>query len=401
MEDNVQYHSMIVPVAVHHEDTGIQVDTYAMLDNQSNACFMSEDLASKLHVPKDPTKLQLTTMLSKETVSSNTVKGLVVKGVGQDSEIHLPVTYTRASIPASNNLIPKPETVQQWPHMKDVKIPAYKEGLSIDLLIGFNCLPALVPKEMKAGADDEPFAVRTNLGWGVTGLVNRRSADNDSHTFTYRTSAEELVSPQAVRDVVVVDKVQPSEDKKSAAKEDLQQIQSGEKLKPNVTLIISKKTAAPIAATSIKSNQQKLFERSSWSRAESVCLEERRRLKKIKCPTERGAVKKRSQKRSSGGSSSSQISSGVGCGRSSGLHSRNASSGLWFKDTTHHDHRVCESPRCTRPYEHFIDHSMSDHVLKSRMKMQSAEYRQASRAAGHPAKTGDPRRGASVKPVKC
>ncbi len=39
------------------------------------------------------------------------------------------------------------------------------------LLIGFNYSSALIPKEIKAAKDDDPYTVKTYLVWGVTGAI--------------------------------------------------------------------------------------------------------------------------------------------------------------------------------------------------------------------------------------
>lgn len=194
------FHSLIVPVMVYQEEEPHkQLKTYAMLDNQSNSCFISDSLADNLDVCKDPVSLNLTTMLNKETVPSNVVKGLVIRGVNELTHIQLPSTYTRSSIPASETLIPKPETVKQWPHLKDIasQIPPYDDSIEVGLLIGFNCSAALIPKAIKAASDEDPYAVKTNLGWGVTGAIGRSSVDENNHHFTYRTHVKE-VSPAMV-----------------------------------------------------------------------------------------------------------------------------------------------------------------------------------------------------------
>ncbi|KAI3376732.1 hypothetical protein L3Q82_000002 [Scortum barcoo] len=37
---------------------------------------------------------------------------------------------------------------------------------------GYNCSQALLPREVVAGKDNEPFAQRTDLGWSIVGCVN-------------------------------------------------------------------------------------------------------------------------------------------------------------------------------------------------------------------------------------
>ena len=191
-------HAMIMPVVMHHEsDPNLQITTYAMLDNQSNACFVSGSIIEKLDVNCDEVKLELTTMLDKNVIHSQLVKGLVIKGVCESSELRLPPTYSRSTIPANKNLIPRPENVRKWPHLIDVscQLQPIKENLEIGLLIGFNCSAALLPRQVVAAGDDDPYAVRTLLGWGLTGIFENSDESQSSH-FAFRTSVKEINSQQ-------------------------------------------------------------------------------------------------------------------------------------------------------------------------------------------------------------
>ena len=64
---------MIMPVIVHYiDDPGSQMLTYALLDNQSDACFIGEGLLKKLKAPTDVT-LELTTVLAKQVLESQVI----------------------------------------------------------------------------------------------------------------------------------------------------------------------------------------------------------------------------------------------------------------------------------------------------------------------------------------
>ena len=57
-------HSLIVPVMISHADNpNIQLKTYALLDNQSNSCFGSDNLIKKLAASTADVKLRLITAL--------------------------------------------------------------------------------------------------------------------------------------------------------------------------------------------------------------------------------------------------------------------------------------------------------------------------------------------------
>ena len=228
-------HSPIIKVILHHADSpNKQVETYAMLDGQSNSCFITNSLTNSLNVPLTPVDLKLTTMLVKKIINSNSVRGLVVRGIKESKEIAPPKTYTRETIPASETLIATPNTVKQWSHLKDIELSPCDGNTDVGLLIGFNCSEALLPKSIKAAGDDEPFAVRTNLGWGITGNM-KSGQNNDEVHFSYRTHAKE-VSPVQIQRMYEAEFSEGSEEKMS--QEDfifMKKVKEGIKLLKEVT----------------------------------------------------------------------------------------------------------------------------------------------------------------------
>ena len=197
------HHSLIVPVVIYHKEMPMkQVTTYALLDNQSNACFITEPLISQFNPPAENVNLKLTTMTGQKVLKSKILHGLVVRGIGEQAEINLPGTYTRDDIPADPELIPRPESVRRWSHLKEVseKLHPYDEDMDVGLLIGFNCSAALLPRQVIAAGDDDPYAMKTALGWGVTGAMNadpnRRHVSQGNNHFAFRTHAKEVTTLQ-------------------------------------------------------------------------------------------------------------------------------------------------------------------------------------------------------------
>jgi len=63
-------HSLIVPVWIHHrKDTRKKLLTYALLDEQSDACFVKEDLR-RLDVNGPEVELKLSTVLAEKVIKS-------------------------------------------------------------------------------------------------------------------------------------------------------------------------------------------------------------------------------------------------------------------------------------------------------------------------------------------
>jgi hypothetical protein len=145
-------------------------------------------------------------MLAENTISCKIIFGLRIKNMDDTLDISLPGTYIRQSIPASHDLIPRAETVGKWPHLKEVarKLPPYDRDTRIGLLIGTNCAQVLKPREVVSGHDNEPYAIKTDLGWGVIGNVSRdRSNEQDNSVFTLKTCVRRSHTPTCQRDVPV------------------------------------------------------------------------------------------------------------------------------------------------------------------------------------------------------
>ena len=71
---------------------------------------------------------------------------------------------------SSSNLVTEAE-VRKWPHLKDLPLH-HAEIDDVALLIGQDCPEALMPLTTIPGGKGEPYAIRTRLGWSVSGPVS-------------------------------------------------------------------------------------------------------------------------------------------------------------------------------------------------------------------------------------
>lgn len=127
-------------------------------------------------------KLNLFTMLGKEEITVEKTTGLVIKRIDKRVEIELPKTYSRARIPFRRNQIPRPEVANEWPHLTKIadKIHPYQDDVDVGILIGCNCPRAIKPREVILGKGDDPYAVRTLLGWCIIGpVIPHQNAQED------------------------------------------------------------------------------------------------------------------------------------------------------------------------------------------------------------------------------
>ena len=190
-------YSLIVPVWLHQSGYPEKKElVYALVDNQSDACFVTEDILQKLALSGPQVQLKLSTVLGEDLVACKKIDDLVVRGVNKNQEVILPKTYSWKEIPAKRGQIPRPETVKEWPHLRRIEeyLLPYQHDAHVGLLIGTNCTKGIKPREVIPGADDDPYAVRTTLGWGVIGVINRSTTDGqeNSHCSCNRIVSREI-----------------------------------------------------------------------------------------------------------------------------------------------------------------------------------------------------------------
>ena len=179
-------HSLIVPVWLHHEaNPNRKIMVYALLDEQSDACFVKDSVLDTIGADGPEVQLEISTVLARESVNSRKVIGLTVRGVNETSEIILPGTYAREVIPAKHGQIPRPKSARKWSHLEKIAeyLMPFRKDVEVGLLIGTNCTRAIKPREIIPGNKDDPYAKRTALGWGIIGIVEAKINEESDESF--------------------------------------------------------------------------------------------------------------------------------------------------------------------------------------------------------------------------
>ncbi|CAB4004899.1 Hypothetical predicted protein [Paramuricea clavata] len=164
-------HSLIVPVWVHHfNDTGRKILTYALLDDQSDDCFIKDSALEALGIngPEPRKRLRVGRLLA-------------LLFVDETVDIALPRTYSRDIIPARQDQCPRRETAVTLPHLKRIAshLTPLKKNVEVGLLIGANCTHAIKPREVLPGKDNDPYGIRTALGWGIVGSATHHPEETN------------------------------------------------------------------------------------------------------------------------------------------------------------------------------------------------------------------------------
>ena len=196
--------SMIVPVYLSHGSVpGRERLIYAMLDTQSDTSFVTEETVRALGLEGKETKLILSTMTSDaKAVTCRRFDNLNVRGVHCERRITLPTLFSRESIPANRNHIPKADMINDWPHLEPIRnnlMP--KADCEVGLLLGYDCPKALAPKNIiqAPGTSDGPFGMETDLGWGIVGVIGYpTNFCTDQIGFSHRILALPVTGSQIV-----------------------------------------------------------------------------------------------------------------------------------------------------------------------------------------------------------
>jgi len=166
----------ILPVKVKAKGSDRVIQTYAFLDNGSNASFCSEPLAKELKLSGKETMLSLTTMEKENSKTDCRVVSLEVLDLDEENLFELPIVFTRPSLPVTMESIANQQDVEKWQYLSEVKIPNI--DADVGLLIGSDAPEILEPKQVIPSQNGGPYATRTTLGWVVNGPLGKVTNTN-------------------------------------------------------------------------------------------------------------------------------------------------------------------------------------------------------------------------------
>ena len=81
------------------------------------------------------------------------------------------MVYSRPSLLVSTAAIGTQEDVNHWPHLKGIDLPRIEAEIG---LISSDVPQAMQPKEVRESKNRGPFAMRTVLGWMLSGPLGRK-----------------------------------------------------------------------------------------------------------------------------------------------------------------------------------------------------------------------------------
>ena len=207
--ENARGTSMIVPVWVSSAETpSKEVLTYALLDTQSDSTFILDNTTRSISAHCEPVRLKLSTMTSASSmIDCSAVTNILVRGMSSSNRIQIPRSYTRDFIPVDKSHNPTADTARRWSHLYSIIHEiAPLQNCGVGMLIGYKCSQALAPRQTIVGSDEEPYAVKTDLGWTIVGY-DEQSTNSRITSVCHRVSVKEApcISPLNVISILEAD----------------------------------------------------------------------------------------------------------------------------------------------------------------------------------------------------
>ncbi|XP_003724582.2 uncharacterized protein LOC100890015 [Strongylocentrotus purpuratus] len=182
-----------IPVVVRSRESGKQIQTYAFLDNGSNAVFVSQDMKDRLQLSGKRKNIQLQTLTQSKAVNCEVINDIEVLDLKQENNLQIREAFVQQSIPVGKEEVPTQAKLTQFPYLHHIQLPEIDEDVGI--LIGNNIPKASEPLEVIHSEHDGPFAFRTLLGWAVCGLSK---SDESQRISAHHVSVQADINQQLV-----------------------------------------------------------------------------------------------------------------------------------------------------------------------------------------------------------
>ena len=192
MKSDNNVFSNVIPVEV--VTCGKSLMTYAFLDQGSTTLLCDKRSLDLLQVSGKPAKFSISTLtVNEQTLKQGCKVNLSVCSLAGDETLLSRDVLSVDRLPVSPNLALSPDELKAWPHLQNISFPLVQG--EVLLLIGLNAPEAFWVAEERRGATDQPYAVRTMLGWSIGGPKFIGSQES-SVSVNFVSTSEQLINSQ-------------------------------------------------------------------------------------------------------------------------------------------------------------------------------------------------------------
>ena len=157
----------VVPVTVWSSCSDRCLNTYAFLDEGSNATLCTESLVKDLGLIGHKVQYSISTVC--ETKQQLGVKvSLRFCGINELAIFEAPDVLAVPHLPDLKGSIPSNADTKHFAHLHGLNFPDLGHK-RVDILIGADVIKAHLPDQTRSGLDNEPIGIHTPLGWSIVG----------------------------------------------------------------------------------------------------------------------------------------------------------------------------------------------------------------------------------------
>jgi len=160
----------VVPVQIVSKNK--VAETYALLDNCSDVTMCTQGLLNRLQIHGKNEQVYLNTVSGKAERKNVTKTSLEVTSIDGREKLHLDQVWGVDDLNIPSECIAKQRDINKLPHLAGINLPQ-ASAEKVELLIGGDHPSVFWTLDERRGRRDEPVAVKTSLGWTVTGPVKR------------------------------------------------------------------------------------------------------------------------------------------------------------------------------------------------------------------------------------
>lgn len=166
----------VVPVILFGLNSS--VETFAFFDEGSSRTLLDEEVSKQLNLrgPNEPLHLKWTGDIMREESGSRRVS-IEISGIGNGKK-----RYRISNVRTVENLnlgyqsMEYSSIVSKYQHLQNLPVTSFKNARP-RILIGIEHWHLGMPLKIKDGADDEPIATKTKLGWTIFGV--QKTSNNE------------------------------------------------------------------------------------------------------------------------------------------------------------------------------------------------------------------------------
>ena len=150
-----------------------QESTLALCDSGASLSFIDKKLADKLNAHGEEVDLSVAGIHGTNEVKCERLT-VGIRGKAR-SDTHRMTVYTHPNIDAGSKIYHFRELKDAYPHLSVLSEETLKLK-DVKMILGQHCYPIHRPEEYRSGANEEPWAVKTKLGWTLCGPLPQQKA---------------------------------------------------------------------------------------------------------------------------------------------------------------------------------------------------------------------------------